>query len=222
MEGDIFATKGTEYLLVIAYFVLLVGLVRLLAPDRRTRPAAPPVRAVGWFRLADGYHFHPGHAWASPTDDGVLKVGIDDFTAQLVGEPDEFALPAVGERLRQGANAWQLRTGDRSLDMLSPVEGEVVAVNDAVRESPRLAADDPYGSGWLLKVRVSDRASLRNLLSGSLAAAWIRDTAERLRGMPGTGLGLLMTDGGTPVRGFGRSLGPEEWNTVARDFFRIG
>jgi len=113
-----------------------------------------------------------------------------------------------------------LHAGDRSLPMLSPVDGEVVAVNPAVLETPRLAADDPYGAGWLLRVRPRDRrASLKNLLSGELAMLWMRDATERLRRMPAAGLGSVMPDGGMPVRGFGRSLAPEEWSQAARDFF---
>ena len=225
MPGDIFATKGLEYLLVILYFVLLIALVRVLAPPvaataapRRRRPATSP-----WFSLAEGYHFHPGHAWAAATDGEIVTVGLDDFAAQLVGPPDGFELPAVGAGVRQGEPGWALRAGDRALTMLSPMEGQVVEVNAAVRETPRLATDDPYGQGWLLKVRAPNRtASLKNLFSGELASVWMRHATDRLQRLPATGLGVVMADGGTPVRGFGRALGPDEWQAVARDFFLTG
>lgn len=224
MPGDIFATKGTEYLLVIAYFILLIALARVVAPPiiahglpRNRRPLA---ELASWFSLADGYHFHQGHAWAAPADGNVVTVGLDDFAAQLVGPPDGLELPAVGSGVRQGEPGWTVRFGDRALAMVSPVEGEVVAVNPAVVESPRLAADDPYGRGWLLKVRAPNpQASLRNLFSGELASVWMRHTAERLRRLPAAGLGFVMPDGGTPLRGFGRALGPEEWQAVTREFF---
>lgn len=225
MNGDIYATKGTEYLLVIGYLLLLVGTMKLLLPRLTRTQAAKGARRPGrpepWFALAEGYHFHPGHTWAAEGDGDVLTVGLDDFAAQLVGPPDGVDLPAIGTRLRQGERAWQVRAGDRTLPMLSPVDGRVVAVNEALRAAPQLTADDPYGGGWLLKVEAADRrVTLRNLLSGELAATWMRHTAERLRGLPAGGLGVVMPDGGVPVRGFGRALAPDEWDAVAREFFR--
>jgi glycine cleavage system H protein len=224
MHGDIFATKGAEYLIVVGYLVLLMLVVRYLAPApapqtagaRRARRGPP----LSWFSLGNGLRFHQGHTWASEPDGDVVTVGVDDFTAQLVGAPDALELPSVGADVRQGARGWSLRAGDRTLAMLSPVDGQIVAVNQAVLAEPQLAAEDPYGKGWLLKVRTPDRkATLRNLLSGELAATWMRQTAERLRTMPTGGLGVLMPDGGVPVRGFGRSLEQAEWDAVAHDFF---
>lgn len=222
MPTDIFATKGIEYLLTIVYFALLVALVRWIAP--RARPSRAPARrprdADAWFHVVNGRSYHPGHAWAAADRDGLVTVGIDDFTAQLLGPPDALGLPPVGTRLKSGERGWQVAAGERVLGMVSPVEGEVVAVNQAALEAPRLASDDPYGAGWLLKVRASNpRAALRNLLPADLAATWMKQAGERLRGMPAAGLGVVMTDGGTPMKGFGRALGPAEWNTIARDFF---
>jgi glycine cleavage system H lipoate-binding protein len=226
MQGDIYATKGVEYLLVIGYLLLLVATLRLLVPRLSRKAAAqggrPRLRPASWFALAEDYYFHPAHTWAAEGGGDVLTVGLDDFAAQLVGAPDGLELPAVGTVVRQGERAWQVRAGDRTLPMLSPVDGRVVAVNAAVRDAPRLAAEDPYGEGWLLKVEAPDhrRTSLRNLLSGELASVWMRHTVERLRRLPAGELGVVMPDGGVPVRGFGRALAPEEWDAVTREFFR--
>jgi len=221
MPVDIFATKGTEYLLTIVYFALLIVLVRYLAP--RAQPARRPARRPGaapWFALRGDYHFHPGHGWAADGEGDTVTVGLDDFAAQYVGRPDDFALPKVGERLRQGGPGWRVAAGDRSLAMVAPVDGEVVAVNPDVIASPGLAADDPYGKGWLCKVRAPAReASLKNLLTGEMATLWMGHTADRLRRLTAEQIGVMMTDGGAPVRGFGRELGPDEWRAVSREFF---
>ena len=222
MPADLFATKGAEYLLVVAYFILLLALVRYLAPRAKPAPAPRPEPAAPpWFALADGYHFHPGHAWASADDGDLVTIGLDDFTAQLAGTPEHIDLPRVGTQLRQGGPGWTLRLGDRELPMLSPVDGQVVVANPAVAQDPRVAAEDPYGRGWLLKVRAPKQGAgaMRTLLSGELASHWMRQTAERLRWMAGADVGVVMTDGGSPMRGFGRSFGPEEWSVAAHDFF---
>lgn len=219
MTNDMFATKGAEYVLVIGYFVLLLAVARFIAPPARR--ARPPRRVPGaWFALAEGYYFHPGHSWATPDDAGMVYVGLDDFAAQLVGTPDGLSLPAPGTVLRQGGAGFTLDAGGRAVALVSPVEGAVVEVNRRVMERPQLATDDPYGEGWLFKVKTTDRkATLRNLLSGATAAAWMREVTERLRGLPGAELGIVMPDGGAPVRGFGRTFGPAEWSAVTREFF---
>jgi len=227
MPHDLYATKGIEYLIVIAYLLLMAGVLgffsRRAAGTVATKAPRPEAWVTPWFALAEGYHFHPGHSWAAAEGGDVVTVGLDDFAAQLVGAPDGLELPEVGANVRQGECGWTVRAGERTLPMLSPVEGTVVAVNHAVLDAPRRAVEDPYGEGWLLKVRSPNRlASLRNLLSGELASVWMRHTAERLRRLPAAELGVVMPDGGTPVRGFGRALPPEQWEAVVSEFFLTG
>ncbi|UCF40360.1 MAG: glycine cleavage system protein H [Gemmatimonadota bacterium] len=220
---DIFATKGVEYLIVIGYLLVLVGFWRLLGSPARheveagaaARPARKPAL---WFETPEGVYFHQGHTWATPEDGDLVKVGMDDFARRLLGTPGGLGLPTVGARLSQGERGWAVDVEAESIPMLSPVTGEVVAVNDAVLGSPQLAAD-PYGEGWFLKVRVPNRgAVLKNLLSGRLARAWMADTVEKLRAMPAGELGTVLPDGGVPVDGFARVLAPEQWAEVAREF----
>ncbi len=230
MQGDIFATKGVEYLIVVGYLLLLVGLAWGFGVPKLARAFALRSRGTtripaAWFTVAEGYGYHQGHSWAGPADGEVVRVGMDDFAAKVLGDPEAIDLPAVGEGMRQGGRAWTVRAGGRELPMVSPVDGEVVGVNPALAVAPGLAADDPYGEGWLVQVRVNGRGAWRrNLLSGDLAALWMRHTAERLRGLQSGGLelGAVMADGGSPVRGFARALGPEECDAIARELFLVG
>ncbi len=231
MEGtDIFATKGLEYLIVIGFLLLLVGYWRILQGGARPTaaevvPAFRPegVAATRWFGLPAGYLFHQGHTWAHPQETGLVTVGMDDFAGQLLGEPDGLELPTPGTRLRAGEPAWRVRVGSASVPMVSPVDGEVVAINDAVLTSPSLASRDSFDSGWLLQVNVRDRdAAARNLMSGDLARDWLARCAERLRTVWTSGLGMLLPDGGAPVQGFARALGGEHWAEVAEEFLLVG
>jgi glycine cleavage system H lipoate-binding protein len=221
---DIFATKGIEYLLIIGFLLVLVVVWLTLRPQGRSQaPPAPKARVrhllpSGWFRVRDVF-YHPGHAWAMPERDDVVRIGLDDFTQKLLGNVDGIELPDVGSRLDCGGTAWRLNVDSKSIDMLAPVGGEVVGVNRCVLKDPRLAMEDPYGEGWLLEIRVSDvKASMRNLLAGRYAKAWMDETVRALQGKMVGKLGVLMQDGGTPVSGFAFELSGDDWHELAKEF----
>lgn len=220
---DIFATKGIEYLIVLVYLVLLLGFWRLLARPRRSQVSATSqairARARGWFQVRDGYYYHQGHVWAQPEAESIVRVGMDDFVTRLLGKPGSVQLPAVGKRLRQGERGWAVDVDSQSIPVLSPVDGQVVAVNTDVLGRPELLLAEPYDRGWLLKVRVGrGRTRLKNLLTGKLARAWMNQAVEQVRQMQAGELGIVMPDGGIPVDGFVRMLVPDGWAKVARQF----
>jgi glycine cleavage system H protein len=223
---DFLATKGIEYLLVIGYLIVLIPFWRLVfggarrhATVERPEWQMAPLEAMRpWFQLPEGLHFHRGHAWAVPEGEGLFRVGIDDFAQRLVGPPDGVELPAVGGALEQGAPGWSLRFNGEAVRMLAPVAGEVVETNAALKGDPGLVCQDPYGQGWLMKVRARvPEAALGNLLSGRLARAWMDETAERLSAHMGPSLGPVLQDGGIPVSGFARELSPEGWRRIAEE-----
>jgi hypothetical protein len=112
--------------------------------------------------------------------------------------------------------------------MLSPVEGEVIETNPALSERPDLAARDPYGDGWLLKVRLDEPAALRrNLLYGPPARDWMRWAEERLGALlapegPDPELATVLADGGMPTLGLARSYAPGRWVEVAQELLLTG
>jgi glycine cleavage system H lipoate-binding protein len=227
MEGssyvDIFATKGPEYLLVLFFLVVLVLFWRTLSARS---PVAAGEVAGGrapmqpeWFHLEEGRFYHQGHTWALPQEDEVVRVGVDDFAQKLVGKVGSIELPRIGASLKQGDTGWALHVAAQDVAMLSPVSGEVLAVNEEVVKDPQLLSEDPYGKGWLLAVRIADmRSDLRNLLSGRLAGAWMRETVDALRERMAGQLGMVMQDGGDPVQGFAQHLSPDRWEEVAAEF----
>ena len=217
-------------LLVIMTFAAFVLLDLLLARrgERREAPAhvlqvpmpapAEPVWVAG-FQLPEDRHYHPGHTWARLLDDDTVAVGMDDFAGRLVGGAERVALPAVGTWLRQGETGFGVGLDGRDARFVSPVEGEVVAVNESLRSEPRLATNDPYGRGWFVKLRAGDVArDLRNLLSGSLARRFMEDAREgldlRLMALSGS----VLQDGGEPVADFARHLPDAEWRRLVSDF----
>jgi len=222
---DPFPTKGIEYLLMISYLLLVVPfglLLRWIAKEpsaAKEAAAILPNTAPGnkWFQLPEGFHLHRGHTWAFPEGGEVLRIGMDDFAQRLIGEPAAMMLPTPGQRIEQGERGWQLRVNGDVVDLLSPVQGEVVEVNEEAIRTPSLVCDDPYGKGWLLKVRVGrESTALKNLLPERLARAWLDEAGEQLGALMGSELGPVLQDGGVPVSGFARQLAGDRWPELAR------
>jgi glycine cleavage system H lipoate-binding protein len=225
---DFLPTKGIEYLLAIGYLLLLVPFWWFAVRKSGTPAAAAAStrgtgRGHGWFRVPDGFHFHRGHTWAQPEDGGLLRVGMDDFARLFLGRPTAFALPAVGEQLQQGEKGWSVNVDGHQVSLLSPVHGEVAEVNAAAAADPSLVQNDPYGRGWLLKVRPpAASAGLKNLLPAPLARSWMDQTSRRLNEMMAPDLGMVLQDGGELVSGIARELAGDEWPALAAEMLLTG
>ena len=223
---DIYATKGIEYLVCIGFLLLLAPFWLFLSRPAQAagRIARDALRRgvdemVEWFRVPSQVHFHPGHAWARGGEADLVTVGMDDFAHKMVGPLSSIRLPAIGTRLGQGEKGWALCADSKWIDMLSPIDGTVVAVNEQRMGNPG-GEYDPYGDGWLVQVKPSRRAANeKNLLHGALACRWMENACAQLRGQMDPALGQVYQDGGVPVSGMARSLDPEHWDELIRQFF---
>jgi glycine cleavage system H protein len=218
-------------LLMVAMFGLFIALDLLLsrgkatvvaaagAPALPATPAAPEPVWVAGYQLPEGLHYHRGHTWARVLDPRTLLIGIDDFARRLTGPARGVSLPAVGSWVRQGAPGFEVGVDGRRASFIAPAEGEVVEVNRSVDADPDLVTKDPYGRGWLMKVRVKDMGSnLRNLMSGSLARRWMQDSREGLELRLMALSGSVLQDGGERVDDFARHLSDDEWKRLIGEF----
>jgi glycine cleavage system H protein len=200
--------------------VAALGHVAPLAANDAAAPAAAvalPRAAAGWFFVPPNVHLHPGHTWARLEADGLVSVGLDDFAHKLVG-PAAVRLPSVGAYVAQGEAAAELGEGLETVGLVSPVDGTVVAVNDAVGTGSS-ALEDPYGAGWLFKVDAPRlAANLRQLFKGHAATRLVDDAGEALALRLSPEIGHVLQDGGAPVHGIARALAGDEWAALARGF----
>jgi glycine cleavage system H protein len=205
------ATKAIEYLIAISYLVLFVPFWRFVNETARARAFS-----FGWFHAPEGVHLHSGHAWAR-TQGGIVAVGLDDFAHKLIGPLESLQPPQIGAPVRQGQKVFTVTAGGKALDVLSPVDGHVVTVNEVARAHPADTARDPYGAGWMVKVEPRWlTANLKNLFSGEAARRFLDFAAEKLAARMTPELGLVLQDGGTPVHGIARELDPEHWDELVR------
>ena len=189
-----------------------------VVPERKTLNPASPV--VGGFKLPENLRYHPGHAWALSESPTLVRVGMDDFASKMVGKIERITLPQRGQWIRQGQKIWTLFRDGKSVDMLSPIEGEVTDINEDVLRDPEQARTDPYADGWLVAVHSPDaKINLRNLLSGALARAWTEQSAARLRAMLPVTVGALAQDGGTAMDDTTSRLPDQDWAELAKEFF---
>jgi glycine cleavage system H protein len=221
---DIFATKGIEYLVVIVFLVTLIFFFRFLnKPARTVARNAEPERnrqsLIDWFYIAENYFYHQGHSWIRPENGAIVRVGIDDFAQKLIGKTTKVTLPRVGTMMGQGNVGWQMEVDSKSINILSPVNGEVVELNEKVLKSPGIINQDPYSDGWLFKVKVPDlEANKKNLLTGGMVKLWIENTVERLSNVITGNEELVLQDGGVPISGFIREIPHDDWEKFASEF----
>jgi glycine cleavage system H lipoate-binding protein len=208
--------------LVIADYVYSSKHVRLpLEVETAARASGVrPASVVSGFEVPAHLSFHPGHAWALRESANLVRVGLDDFAARLVGKIDRIALPRRGQWIRQGQRIWTIERDGRRADMVSPIEGIVTDINEAVVLDPERARLDPYREGWLVKVESPDAGTnFRNLLGGDVARRWMEEAASRLRGRTPVLAGAVAQDGGVAVNDLTSALPGESWNALTGEFF---
>jgi len=107
------------------------------------------------------------HEWVSGVDDGVITVGITDHAQGQLGDLVFIELPEIGLLVEAKTECAVVESVKAASDIYSPVNGEVVDTNEALVDSPELVNDDPYGDGWLFKIRVNDESELNKLLDAN-------------------------------------------------------
>ena len=105
------------------------------------------------------------HEWVRLEADGTAVVGITHFAQEQLGDVVYLSLPRVGERVSLMGKMGEIESVKAVSDLYSPVTGEVVEVNQEVVEHPELVNEDPYGRGWLIKVRPDDPKEVETLMT---------------------------------------------------------
>jgi glycine cleavage system H protein len=108
------------------------------------------------------------HEWARPLDDGsTVRIGITDYAQDALGDVVFVDLPAIGTVVAASDAVGELESTKSVSEMYAPVSGTVVAVNEALANSPELINEDPYGEGWLCVIEISDSSELDSLLDAA-------------------------------------------------------
>ena len=112
------------------------------------------------------------HEWVR-VDGDTGTIGITDYAQDQLGDIVFVELPAVGAAISAAQKLGEIESVKAVSELFAPVSGEVTEANDGLADSPESVNDDPYGDGWLVKVRLSDPAELDGLLSADEYEAFI-------------------------------------------------
>jgi glycine cleavage system H protein len=175
---------------------------------------------VSGFRMPANLQYHPGHTWALRESPTMVRVGMDDFATRLIGKAESIVLPKRGQWIRQGQKVFTIEKDGEKAELVSPIEGEVTGVNEAVLKDTTLVGKDPYREGWFLTVMSPDaQTNFRNLLGGNLARQWMAETASRLRAQMPQLAGAVAQDGGIAIHDLATQLPEQQWSNLTREFF---
>ena len=107
------------------------------------------------------------HEWARVDSDGTITIGISDHAQEALGDLVFVEVPEVGKSLKKGTAAAVVESVKAASDVYSPISGEVVAANESLGSAPELVNQDPYGQGWLYKIKPSNQGELSQLLDAT-------------------------------------------------------
>ena len=111
----------------------------------------------------DDLRYHPEHDWAR-VDGNQATLGITWFAQDALGELVHFEAPAIGSSVAKDESYGEVESVKAVSDLVSPLSGEVLEVNEKAVAEPEIVNDDPYGDGWLIRIRMSDPSEAEALM----------------------------------------------------------
>ena len=131
------------------------------------------------YDMPDGLYYHKEHAWVKVQDDGLVKVGMNDFYQKSAGDTTYVDLPFEDDEVEQGETCGKIQSAKWVGKFVSPLTGEVANINEELEDDCSLINTDPYGGGWIMIIRPSKLdEELKGLFHGDAVADWIKKEKE--------------------------------------------
>jgi glycine cleavage system H protein len=122
----------------------------------------------------DELKYHPEHDWAR-IDGGDAMLGVTWFAQDALGELVHYEAPAVGSTVTKDESYGEVESVKAVSDIVAPLSGEVLEVNQKVVDGPETVNDDPYGNGWLIRIRMSDPGEVDALMDADAYRAHVAE-----------------------------------------------
>jgi|UniRef100_A0A7V3RFV7 glycine cleavage system H protein len=119
------------------------------------------------YNMPEDLYYHEEDAWVRIESDGTVTIGMDDFYQKQAGDTTYVDLPFEGDTITQGETCGKIQSSKWVGKFVAPISGEIIAVNHELENDCRLINKDPYGAGWIIKVKPSNlEKELQNLAHG--------------------------------------------------------
>jgi len=137
------------------------------------------VASIEDFKVPEGLYYSKGNMYVKVEDD-IVVVGLTDYGQHLAKKIVFVELPLVGDEVSQDEPIGTIESGKWSGPIESPISGEVIEVNDRLEDEPSLLNEDPYGEGWIAKIRPSNlEEELKNLMNKDQYIEFIREDLKK-------------------------------------------
>jgi len=233
MEGfsylNIFETKGIEYLVILAFFAILIPFWIVLNKQVKiTRQIQKILGTLSANRLniPQGLFYSPYHTWAHLERSGAAKVGLDDLLCHLTGEMKFNPLKQQGELINKGDLMGEIVQNGKLLKVFSPISGEILDINSILTTNPG-SLEDPCGKGWIYKIKPNNwiaETSSYHLAEG--ATNWSKTELDRFKDFLAVSMqkhspqyaSIVLQDGGELRDNVLSELPDEIWTDFQKDF----
>jgi glycine cleavage system H lipoate-binding protein len=169
--------------------------------------------------LPTGYYFSPGHTWIKIEDNGIVRMGIDDFACRLLGRFDTLSAPLMGKKLLKGKPAITLARKENKVSFISPVNGVITEVNSHARKNPSLIGQTPYTHGWILTLYCPDlKKDLKDLLFMDSSKKFMSAQVNHLYTFLEEKTQLAAADGGSLISDLYGNLTGVGWDELVKEF----
>ncbi|MCB1061739.1 MAG: glycine cleavage system protein GcvH [Verrucomicrobiae bacterium] len=116
-------------------------------------------------QILDHLFYSDSHEWIDPTNPDAATIGVSDHAQEELTDVVYLELPAVGRAVTKGEAIAVIESVKAANDIYSPVSGEIVEVNEALTEDPAAVNNDPYATGWMFRIKLSDPSELDSLMN---------------------------------------------------------
>jgi glycine cleavage system H protein len=229
---NIFETKGIEYIIIIAFLLLIIPFWKIL--NRPLKPADSPgpvqdLLSASVLNPPQGIYFSGHHTWTHMLRSGEARIGINSLLSNLTGEVSIKMLKNTGTEVTKGEAIYEIEREGKSLIILSPVSGRLTGLNPALGVDPSLLQEDPYGRGWICAIRPSDwLADVSGFHFAAEATAWLRNELDRMREFLTQAANrynrdnqpVYMQDGGELAKNPLAGMSGETWNDFQTQFLQ--
>jgi glycine cleavage system H lipoate-binding protein len=186
---------------------------------RKIKESVLKAKKIRGITFWDNLLYHDGHTWLAPETGKVVRIGIDEFAVKLLGDIDKIQIAQENNRLNKNEQFAKIISGKSRFKLESGITGRVIAVNPSIKRDPQLIARDPYGSGWLVKVRLENNG-IDELHKGEDAEKWFLKEWDKLHYLITAEAGLTFADGGEITTRDIKKIDRKKWELIVKEFLK--